>query len=97
MSKKVRDTLFAIIIVAIIFCLLAFGWTSEREYKRDVVVVSINEQENIIHCVDVVGNEWMFESDDEYHIDEPLVLCMHDNGTEGTITDDVIQEVERMS
>jgi hypothetical protein len=95
MSKKVRDCLFAIVCVAIIFCLLGFCWTSEREYKRDVVVVSINE--NTIHCVDVVGNEWMFESDDEYHIDEPLVLCMHDNGTEGTITDDVIQEVERMS
>lgn len=97
MSKKVRDTLFAIIIVVVILLLLGLGWTTEREYTRDVVVVSINEQENIIHCVDVVGNEWMFESSDEYHIDEPLVLCMHDNGTEGTIVDDVIQEVERMS
>lgn len=95
MSKKVRDTLFAIIIVVVILLLLGLGWTTEREYTRDVVVVSINE--NTIHCVDVVGNEWMFESSDEYHIDEPLVLCMHDNGTEGTITDDVIQEVERMS
>lgn len=95
MSKKVRNTLFAIVCVAIIFCLLAFGWSREREYKRDVVVVSINE--NIVHCVDVVGNEWLFESSDEYYENEPLVLCMHDNGTEGTITDDVIQEVERMS
>lgn len=95
MSKKVRDCLFAIVCVAIIFCLLGFGWTSEREYKRDVVVVSINE--NIVHCVDVVGNEWLFESSDEYYVNELLVLCMHDNGTEETIVDDVIQEVERMS
>lgn len=97
MGKKVRDTLFAIIIVVVLLLLLGLGWTSEREYTREVVVVSINEQKNIIHCVDVVGNEWKFESNDEYNKGEMLVLSMHDNGTEGYIYDDVIQEVERVS
>lgn len=63
-------------------------------YVRTMEVVQLDYTQNVVTCVDCVGFEWQFYGCEDYN-EYDLVSCIMDTmGTEDTILDDAILNVE---
>lgn len=66
---------------------------SHEQYARAAVVSEVNEQENIVTFVDGCGLQWEIKGVFDWEIGDLAALLMDDNGTSGTIEDDIILDV----
>lgn len=64
-----------------------------EQYARAAVVSEINEQENVVTFIDGCGFLWKIKGVFDWEIGDLAALLMDDNGTTGTIEDDIIVDV----
>lgn len=63
-------------------------------YVRTMEVVQLDYTQDVVTCVDCVDYEWQFYGCEDYN-EHDLVSCIMDTmGTEDTILDDAIFDVE---
>lgn len=81
-TTKAKVTLFALLVVAILICIINAG----SYYTRKGTVTWTNGQ--VIEVVDKTGQTWEIECQGHKTGDE-VVLSMHDHGTTSTADDTV--------
>lgn len=92
------------IIAFIIICIMCFGLyvtvyantniaetttIVTNEYALTTIVINVDEENDIVQCVDFNGNIWEFKGCADWVINDYCSMIMNDNGTE-EIEDDII-------
>ena len=81
------------LIIASIFFVMQVHKPAEPEhsvYPLTAQVVEVNQENDLVACVDGAGNVWEFYGAEDWQMGDFASLLMDDNGTPETIYDDII-------